>query len=53
MPNHCENWVCITGSNETLEAVRAKPFRLMAWIPRPTEEGGDTSDWVLKHWETR
>jgi hypothetical protein len=50
MPNECENWVRITGSNEALEAIRVKPFTLMEWIPKPTE---DTADWVLENWGTR
>jgi hypothetical protein len=50
MPNHCANWVRLTGSKEALDTIRAKPFTLIDWIP--TSEN-DTSDWVLENWGTR
>lgn len=53
MPNHCENWVRITGSSESIQAILAKPFSLPEWIPKPKEIGGDSSDWVLENWGTR
>jgi hypothetical protein len=50
MPNHCENWVRLTGS---LETIRSKQFTLMEWIPKPEKEENCDSDWVLENWGTR
>jgi hypothetical protein len=52
MPNHCENWVRITGSPESLKAIQAKPFAVGDWIPCPPAQDV-TSDWVLQNWGTR
>ncbi len=53
MPNHCENWVRITGSSESIQAILAKPFSLPEWIPKPEKDEECNSDWVLKNWGTR
>ncbi len=53
MPNHCENWIRMTGSKEAFDVVRSKPFSLLEWISIPGEIGGDSSDWVLANWGTR
>jgi hypothetical protein len=50
MPNHCKNYVRITGSPESIQSVQSKPFSLPEWIPKPED---DSSDWVLENWGTR
>lgn len=53
MPNHCDNWVRLTGSKEVLEMIHSKPFTLQDWIPKPEKEEDCHSDWVLENWGTR
>jgi hypothetical protein len=54
MPNECENWIRITGPQETLSFLQSKPFSLESWVPSPehlNEE--DKHIWIEEHWSTR
>jgi len=65
MPNHCDNWIRISGPEETLQMFESQPFDLELGDPLPeemreeTRPGAarrapvDSSDWIQAHWGTR
>jgi hypothetical protein len=54
MPNECENWIRITGPQETLRLLKSKPFTLETWVPPPNHlNEEDKEGWIEEHWSTR
>jgi hypothetical protein len=54
MPNECENWVRISGPQDSIALLKSKPFTLNTWVPKPEEVKGEELDtWINEHWSTR
>ena len=68
MPNHCDNWVRISGDPHILQMFESQPFDLEMATPLPEEMRAeivtvhsieaptkrvDSSEWIQEHWGTR
>lgn len=53
MPNICENWVHLTASEATINALMSKPFSLNDHFPPPTDLDGDKlHTWFIESFST-
>lgn len=54
MPNYCENWVRISGDENTLQLFESQPFRLDLADAMPEGlQGYEGSQWIDAYWGTR
>ena len=57
MPNECENWIRITGSDILLDPFETKSFDLDTYVPKPDIDKGlpsvAASTWIQQNWGTR
>lgn len=54
MPNECENWVRISGPQDTIALLQSKPFTLENWILQTEDLNVDEREkWIEENWSTR